>query len=297
MRWSWMPAVILMWGVLIANGGPVPEVQSQLQKAYPGVAFYATGTQITRVYGAAFGSGPTAEQSADRFVQSHSTLFGVPADELAPGNAFNNVYTQPVLYDPQTGTYKFTLVYYTQYKDGLRVYGSDLRLLVRNEPDHPLVLGAASLHDLRGYQVPVAATRNVAVGAAHAAAAAFEPGLANFSPAELVLWAGDVGAEAPPTVALAFVGDGTTPSGEYRKWQFVSHAASGAILHAEDLIVFTDVTGNVSGMATEGPKADVCARKFRCRCPGRACAAGGRQPGYTRMNSATSPFPTRAPRR
>ncbi len=52
------------------------------------------------------------------------------------------------MYNRDNGAYKFTLVYYSQYRDGIPVYKSDLRLLVRNEPDHPLVLAASSLRDL-----------------------------------------------------------------------------------------------------------------------------------------------------
>lgn len=267
-------AVLLVGSLTLA--GEVDDVVAELQQAYPGVLISAAGAQVDRVYGAPCSYGVSAEQSADNFVHTFAGVFGVTAEELLPGNAFNHQYAQPVMYQAETGTYKFTLVYYHQYRDGVPVYRADLRLLVRNEAAFPLVLVASSLRALGDFSVARAATGDIAEGAAHAAAVAFEPGLVNFGPAELVIWAGVDERPASPTLAITFVGDGLTPDGLYRKWRFVTDAATGAVLHTEDLILFTDVAGSVQGLATEGSKADICNDEVAMPMPwGRVAISGG----------------------
>ena len=121
----------------------------RLLAANPRVQFLRQGSLITRVYGPAFGSGNSPEETAAAFAAAYADLFGAEANELAPVSRLPDArHTQPLMYNPQTGTYKFTLVYYSQFRSGLPVFRSDLRLLVRNEPNYPLVLAANSLRDL-----------------------------------------------------------------------------------------------------------------------------------------------------
>jgi len=249
----------LMSAALALGDQAVQDAAAQLQQAFPQVQLYTEGARLTRVWGTAFSFGESPELSAHEFVQTHSNVFGLIADELLPGNCFDDRYTQPLMYDPQTGTYKFTLVYYRQYRDGVPVYNADLRLLVRNEADYPLVLAASSLRDVGGFRVSADAVARAADGPAHAAAVAFEPGLSRFSAAELVVWAGVDDMRVAPQLALTFVGEGVSGNNEPKKWRLVCDATTGQILHREDLILFTDVTGSVQGMATTGPKSDNCA--------------------------------------
>ena len=242
-----------------AGGAQSPA--DRLRIAHAGVRFYPPDARPTRIYGTTFGLGSSPEQSAASFVQAHSDVFGVPAAELLPGGAAGQ-RTQPVMYDAQTGAYKFTLVYYAQHRSGLPVFRSELRLLVRNEPDagYPLVLAASTLHDLGAFAVPPHAVRNLAADAARTAALQLVPGLTEFTPAEPVIWAGIGDQPAGPAVAVMFVGQSARVGSQpYDKWRFVADAATGKILYRENLIIFTDVTGNVSGLATQGIKAEQCA--------------------------------------
>ena len=252
----------LMSAALALGDQAVQDAAAQLQQAFPQVQLYTEGARLTRVWGTAFSFGESPELSAHEFVQTHSNVFGLIADELLPGNCFDDRYTQPLMYDPQTGTYKFTLVYYRQYRDGVPVYNADLRLLVRNEADYPLVLAASSLRDVGGFRVSADAVARAADGPAHAAAVAFEPGLSRFSNAELVVWAGVNDMRVSPQLALTFVGEGVSGNNEPKKWRLVCDATTGQILHREDLILFTDVTGNVKAVATTGPKPDNCNPEF-----------------------------------
>ncbi len=244
---------------------------AQLQQAFPQVQLYTEGTSLTRVWGTAFSFGTSPEFSAQGFVQTRSGVFGLTPDELLPGNAANDLYTLPLMYDAATDTFKFTLIYYRQYRDGVPVYNADLRLLVRNEDGYPLVLASSGLREVGDWHAPTGSRSVPQEGAAHAAAAAFAPGLISFGSSEVVVWAGvQVGGQdahptrqdahpTPPQLALTFVAEGMSPNNEPLKYRLVCDAATGAVLHSENLILFDDITGSVAGLATTGPKSDNCA--------------------------------------
>lgn len=261
MRYCWPHTVTLLGCTAAVLAGPSSggTSEAQLRHALPGVRVSADGTRIRRVYGRPLSFGATAEQSAAAFVLSHGASLGAAPDDLRPGNCFNERLIQPVMYDAATGAFKFTLVYYRQCRGGVPVFRAELRLLARNEAGFPLVLAASSLRDLGAFSVPEDTRAAPAVSAGQASAARFRPGLARFSPAELVVWAGANGATAPPRLALTFLAAGRAPDGRYEKWLFVTDAETGEFLFAEDQIVFTDVQGRVDGLATVGSKADICA--------------------------------------
>ena len=229
----------------------------ELARDYPGVGFYTSGERLTRIYGTPFGFGDSPEQVAKAFVRDHADVFGVAAGDLAPyGPVADGRHTQPVMYERDTGAYKFTLVYFTQTSGGIPVFRAHLKLLVRNESAYPLVLAASSLRDLGGFTATVGV---IDEEAGKDAALKLVPSLLNFTDAELVIWAGVDDMVVAPAVAVVFIADNGMPAtAEYEKWLFVADATSGKILYQENMIISTDVVGNVSGMATQGVGADIC---------------------------------------
>jgi hypothetical protein len=157
------------------------------------------------------------------------------------------------MYDRDTQTYKFTLVYYSQFKDGIPVFRADLRLLVRNQPGYPLVLASSGLRDLGDFTLMMdPAQIPDAVG--HAEALVEIPGLTNFRERNVVIWAGLDDMQVEPALAAAFIGENASPE----KWLFIADAGTGKILYKENLIIEAEVTGNISGYATPGNSADFC---------------------------------------
>lgn len=260
---------ILALGVGAGFAAEVPATHAAKQRLkadLPQVRFYESGQRVGRVYGQPLAFGAIPEESAERFRVDYAELFGVRAEDLAPQSRLrDNRHTTQLMYDPQTGQYKFTLVYYRHYKDGLPVFRSDLRLLVRNEPNYPLVLAASSLKDLGNFGV--AATERTALenpqdvetrfAVAKDSAKAIFPDLLNFTRPERVVWAGINDFKVKPRVALAFIGDNFLPdwAGD-QKWLFLADFETGEILHHEPMIFHAD--GNVSGLSTEGIGADIC---------------------------------------
>ncbi len=229
------------------------------QRRYPRTRLYQVDKRVLRIYGSAFGGGMSPEATAGKFVQEFAPLLGVAPDELRPGNSFNDVLNQPVLYEPETQGYRFQLFYYRQHHRGIPVFRSELRLLVRNEPGYPLVLASSTLRNLGASELPDCAPGAPAAELACAAVRRVAPGLVNFEPAEYVIWAGAGMEAAPPALAVQVVADngGRLMNGREKRL-FLVDAISGTILHDEDLILRADITGSVKARATANFHAEPC---------------------------------------
>ena len=88
---------------------------------HPRTHVYEWGGRISRVYGKAFSTGATSQASAEQFRVNHAGMFGVPPEDLVPKGPFHDGHhIQPIMYDRETGHYKFTGVYYQQQRHGRR---------------------------------------------------------------------------------------------------------------------------------------------------------------------------------
>jgi hypothetical protein len=225
----------------------------QLQQEYPNVHAYGEFGRVTRLYGQSFGAGSSPELAADRFRTDHTAVFGAEAEDLLPVSLLaDGRHTQGVMYNEESDEYKFTLVYYTQFRDGIPVFRSDLRVLVRNIAGYPVVLASSSLQNLGDERFAGKTVGSFEL--AKQAAMAEKPGLLHFTEPTLVIWAGYDEIQAKPTLAMSFTGYGD--NGE--KMLFVADNATGEILFQEDRIIFENMQGSVKGYATEGTAAEHC---------------------------------------
>ncbi len=270
---------------------PIPEpAMSPALRAFarqnPEAGFYYTGDRITSVYGPAFGGGASPKDTAQSFVETYSELFSVPAGQLVEGG-LNGDGASILPLMQENGKPKFYLVSYLQQVDGVPVFRSDLRLLVRNEEGFPLVLARNSMFDVQDFHVPEGAAANagLAVAAAQNEAALKYMGMVNFTKPELVVWAGYDDKPETPTLAITFTGtafDEFNPL--YQKRLFVADAATGAILWSEDQVSHSvPVTGTITGNASQGKKADPCVAEVQTPLPyARVVVAGA--PTFANVN-------------
>lgn len=232
---------------------------SELRSAVPGLQVRLVNKQVSQVYGKSFSSGNSAIESADNFRQRFAHLFGVEAAELLPGGPiFDGRDIQPVMYDRRTGNYKFTLVYYTQHREGIPVFRSDLRLLIRNNSDNQLVLANSTVKNLEDFTVnPIDKNADLSSIVNSFIDPNF-PAPTKLSAPKRVIWAG-FGDEdnVIPRVAAEFTASNNDRLGP-QAWLYVVDVETGEILYRENQIHQLDVTGNVSGLATELAGADTC---------------------------------------
>ncbi len=214
---------------------------------------YIRDGRIKRLYGEAFSYGDSPEMSANNFLQSNANLFGVDVSDLE----FKNI--QPIMYNSDSGEYKFTSVNYIQNKNSIPVFRSRLILLVKNEENYPLVYASVDLHNLDGF-ISEYDQNNLNPEGGINNALTMKPYLVQFTQPELVIWAGIDDMIVQPKLAYSFIGDNGYKNGDSspEKYLFITDAETGDILYLESLIINVDVTGNVQGKATQDKAADNC---------------------------------------
>ena len=267
----------------------VQAVIDQFRQDYPKVEFNLGGPGIANIYGIPFGFGSDPNNTAEQFVAGYSRMFGVEAGDLAPaGPLADGRHTQPVMWNQDTGEYKFTMVYYSEYRGGVSVFRSDIRLLVRNDTGYPLVWVGSSLRMLGAFQPDF--TQVAAVVPEQVA-----PDMLHFSPTQWVIWAGVDDQAVAPVLAWTFEADNEGSGLDPQKWLYVVEASTGSVLYRENRIIATDVTGVVHGMATTLPKSAECNPEVDMAMPyakvaiGTTTAYANAAGNFTIPSSGTAP--------
>lgn len=194
-----------------------------------------TGTRIIQVWGRAFSSGQSAQDAAFAFVDQYADIFDVPAENLINTGAL----------DVRNGA--FTVFYFDQFHDGLRVDESGMAVLVRSD-DNGVVLVNADLRSIPdGFSTnpgidEVAASRIVQAEYSH---------LNLYSEPQLVVYT----LTGTPTLAWKMTAS-NDDAAHYENWLVYVDAQDGSIVARHDGVLHTDISGNVQGKATPGLKPD-----------------------------------------
>ena len=229
----------------------------QLRQDHPKLRVLNIEGKITKMVAPELATGKTAQKSAQNFLRTWSGALGVNAsDFVAKGPFADGHNVQPIMYDKETGQYKFTGVYFKQTIDGLPVYGSRLMVLSRNVQNNPIVNVEVNLRDVKDFKKPSRIMKNGAL-ALMAAATRFGTSVTTTEP-ELMVYAGSKEEHAEPRAVLVFEAKtgGGWDSDNYQKAELLVDAETGEILHERNLILHAD--GNIGGQATTSSGADVC---------------------------------------
>ncbi|HBZ00567.1 MAG TPA: hypothetical protein DEO84_04505, partial [candidate division Zixibacteria bacterium] len=252
----------------------------QFSTAYPQVQLYHTGTQITHIYGHVFGTGSSPEDAAEQFRQQYAPILGVDPSELHPTSfVISSGNTQGVMYE--NGRYKFTLVYYSQYKDGIPVYKADLRLLVRNEAGYPLVLASSAIKDLGDFSVD-ASKASIDPRSAQATFAIKNPQYIKFGEPRQVIWAGTDEAVTPAFGIEFMADDGNDPT--VLRDRVIIDPITAEIIYQESMVTDVNVTGQVTGLGTQGFLAEQCGSEISRPLPYATASIIGGNSAYADSN-------------
>ena len=138
------------------------QSMAQLRQDHPKLRTMQVEGKITKMVAPDLSTGQTAQASADAFIQTWSNALGVNANDFVAQGPFKDGHSvQPIMYNQETGEYKFTGIYYTQTADGLPVYGTRLITLVRNVDGNPVVNATIDLRDVAGFVKPRRLMNNV----------------------------------------------------------------------------------------------------------------------------------------
>ena len=262
--WSATALLCACAGALANVAGTGVVALDDFARDNPRAGLHMTGQRVTSVYGPAFSTGASAEESVNGFIARHSGIFGVSAGELTPVGAERNVDGPIGVMPDGQGGFKFTLFRFGHEYAGLPVFRSELKMLVRNVDGFPMTLARSSLRSVAGLVVDEAIAANPNADMAQMLARTAHPALVNFSRPTTLIFAGDENREAAPRLAIQFHGTGGSHrTGNYQSFLFVADAATGEILHSESSLHDVDLLGKVSGLATDGPGADCGERLSR----------------------------------
>ena len=238
----------------------------------PDVGIFRDRDQVGRAYGR-LATGATPADSAKAFIDANARrLWGVdPASLAAYGPFEGGEHVVQIMPDRDAGGFKFTGLYYTQTAKGVPVYKANLLVLTRNEPGFPAVLASSTLWDVADAEAMLAGKNLKALPAERVwtrnALNQFRA-KPTVSPAQYVVWAGIDRVKAEPRLAVLFTaeGGGHWDPENHQRIEFVVDAENGAILHQESKI-YHAVTGRVTGVATQGNNADLCAAESAVGLP------------------------------
>lgn len=258
-RSTW--AAALAAGLLGSGALAADTPLDQLLAARPGVQAFEWDGRLSRLYGAPMAFGVDPEDSAWNFLERHAAVFGADLTDLRQVPNADGLVYQPVMYDRGSGEFKFFAVYFTQVRHDVRVFDSNLTLLVRNDraAGYPVVLAVNNLQDLSTYNQPqqVILTSADVRNLGNPYPAVEEPQQVIFvdergEQPRAVLAYSYVSETGRPELGISVGIDGLPRQGGYDKRLVIVDAVTGAVIHQESLVFAVDVTGNVKGKATPG---------------------------------------------
>lgn len=241
---------------------------SALRVRTPDVLISTQDAMITHISATQLEHGASPIDSARRFTAKNAGVFGVTADQLVAREANGKLpHVLPISYDKTTQAYRFTMITFDQRIAGLPVNGGELRTLVRNEPDFPLVLASSSLRPIGDFQPSADQIAHAVDLTVHrqlqdatlALLRADNTDWQSLSPPHAVVWAGDEVAPAAPTLAIVFDAVQRDQGQLLDKRRIVVEIVSGAILRNESHLHTVDVSGQVDALSTpRDGGADIC---------------------------------------
>ncbi len=266
--------------------GHAVEVIDRFFAAHPGNDFLYMGSRIDQVYGPAFSFGASPLQSAETFRHQFAGIWNVAPEDLVLGGPFEDGHSQQqIMYIPETGTYKFTGVYYNQQRDNVPVFRGRLILLTRNEPNYPLVLASAAVRDLGNFHVAPNATVNTAKALSVVRGIAGKNAI--ITGGETFIWGGYDEISVPatgPALALQYIAEAPTLNGIPYRWLFLIDAANGTVYFSESQVHDVDVSGNVSGKGTSNYSSWNCSTPVTLPIPYAKVTITGGGTAYTDAN-------------
>jgi hypothetical protein len=251
--------------------------QIKFKAAHPATELYTVANRITCLSGRFFSQGTSPSRSAEAFLRQHAGIFGARTQDIVPFGAFPQaIHSVDVMWDEATQSFGFTLLGYSQVVEGIPVFRSALKLLMRNEVGFPLVLASADLRDLGDFPATLAVRPTLAdfdqrVWSSEAIA---HRALGEPQEAQLVIFAGVDETPAQPTLAVSFVVERGVPGTGYTKMLYVADAQTGKVLFSESQIFHADVSGTIAGQATQGFAADACNPEAQTGMPYARVTAG-----------------------
>ena len=254
----------------------------QLRTTAPDVRVYSQKDKVDRLYGTAFATGFTPEQSAASFVNAYSAVF-------EPGmGSFQYSGTQSLM----DGA--FTAVYFRETVMGLPLDQGYLTVLVRNEMGSPVVLVSSAAQTVSaprmfGSQISAGKAMQIVKQADKTLNAVEVPTMVAYQD----------GANTLLTWSFRVTNDDRR---DMKNFQVYVDAATGRIVEWRDKVYHVNVNGHVDGFATPGllpnelanPPVQVDLAGLRVRIQGGSNTLTNLTGNFTLTNAGVAPVTVNA---
>jgi hypothetical protein len=265
-----------------ATENPITKSEAlvmQLRSSSPTAKITMAKGHVQRVHGPRLATGASPRESSERFRTDHAGAFGIAPGDLAavapktaaaPGESGLGL-----MFDKATGRYKYRLYRYNQMADGLRVTGGELRTLVRDGGQNPVVWAKSTIRNLQApFTARGKAARSPELGKTLEAvqrAWQLQPRresppreIAVSGPVERVVFAGTDAKSREPTMAIEYQVNSKAPESS---WTVIADAQSGDILDIQNNDSLEDVLGTVRAWATPSARAMDCDEELLTELP------------------------------
>ena len=257
--------------------------------------------RVQKVYGKSFGNGDTAIDAANAFIEQWSGIYGVPASQLTPSPLeAGRSHVQPIVFEQDKQRYRFMGVYHEQSIDGIPVFNTRLMVLVRNEADFPVVLAGSELKPLGDWRPVIPGDAPDPEQAISVATRFLGTPVRLVDQPTWTIFAGKEDEVLAPRLAFRTeVISGSKSDGTYRRWLLLVDPETGELLYEENRVLncqpqgvttaiaaaaTADVSGTVSGFASEWSGADECEIEVETILPYAQVTADNGQSVYADAN-------------
>ncbi len=254
--------------------------RSAFLNLHPEGGLLSPGSRVRRAWGSKLAVGDSPSSSATNFFQRWSVLWNVVPTDLLPIGPFEDGTHVVELPNEDSKGGGLNAVYFTQTAANIPVYRAFGWAITRDDADFSVVLAGGTLRSVENIANQITGlsldTSKLDAGVFMRNVMPQFTSVPRVTSPRYVVWAGIDDDVQPARLAVQFIAEthGGPNDTNLQSFEYIVDPANGTILYQEDRILHAVVTGTVSGMVTDGKRADACDPEASKRLPYTAVAIG-----------------------
>ena len=255
-------------------------VRTSFLDLHPEGGLLSPGSRVRRAWGSRLAVGDSPSASATTFFQRWSVLWNVAPTDLQPIGPFENGTHVVELPNEDAKVGNLNAVYFTQTAANVPVYRAFGWAITRDDADFPVVLAGGTLRSVGNIANQITGlsldTSKLDAGIFMQNVMPQFTNIPRVTSPRYVVWAGIDDNIQPARLGVQFIAEthGGPDEPNQQSFEYIVDPTDGTILYQENRILHAVVTGTVSGMVTNGKRADVCDPETSKRLPYTGVAIG-----------------------
>lgn len=255
-------------------------VRTSFLDLHPEGGLLSPGSRVRRAWGSRLAVGDSPSASATTFFQRWSVLWNVAPTDLQPIGPFENGTHVVELPNEDAKVGNLNAVYFTQTAATVPVYRAFGWAITRDDADFPVVLAGGTLRSVGNIANQITGlsldTSKLDAGVFMQNVMPQFTTIPRVTSPRYVVWAGIDDNIQPARLGVQFIAEthGGPDEPNQQSFEYIVDPTDGTILYQENRILHAVVTGTVSGMVTDGKRADACDPEALKRLPYTGVAIG-----------------------